>query len=200
MMTTLLLDDQAISLDDFNKRCAHDPEIAVLLMGAKAGEVIRFEDPDGTEHRLERPVIYWRLRNGTYGLKGPGAPPPTGQPVKVLLRDGEVRVERMGRVVFAEPGVVWIATTEASAQAALAPQRTPLAEGPTARSQAIKDGRTEDGIAQAMRIAAARAQLSPRERMSITGSYHGHGGRCRSCPATATVGAFCARCASRDDH
>lgn len=88
------------------------PKTKARIEALRAGDpALLFEVPPGNELvEVERAAIYWRLRSGHYGLKGTGHAPSGPRKVRVVLRDGEVRTETLGRVIFADPGKAWIAT------------------------------------------------------------------------------------------
>ena len=58
-------------------------------------------------------VTHTKLRNGEWGLRGPFHEVSTGCTVSVHRRDGQVRRETVGRVVWSD-GVLAIAATERS--------------------------------------------------------------------------------------
>jgi hypothetical protein len=78
--------------------------------------------PTTTEETTMTTATYTRLEGGAWGLRAVGVVTP-GQPVEVTTRDGRVKTETVGAIVFTANGVT-VATT-APAPAAPAPAAVP---------------------------------------------------------------------------
>lgn len=94
-------------------------------------------------------TTYAKLQNGSWGLRSTGAIAP-GQQVQVSTRDGRVKTETVGRIVWQSNGVTVASTARGEAQEATARPLTQVAQAPVAAP-----------VAPAAPVAAPVARVTP---------------------------------------
>lgn len=105
---------------------------AIAILRTNLGNPV---NPEG--ERTNMTTTYTRLNNGAWGLRSNGAIAP-GQQVQVTTRDGRVKTETVGSIVWSRDGVTVASTARADAQTQTETRVTPapvVREMPAARVQ-----------------------------------------------------------------